>query len=99
MKLNLNTQWDYAPAPESMDHIKIQKRYGHFINGEFREPVNGKYFDTINPANLEKLAEVAEGSKEDIDLAVQSAKKAYNFYSELPGLFKKRQGNWRLLNL
>jgi aldehyde dehydrogenase (NAD+) len=86
MKLNLNTQWDYAPAPESMDHIKIQKRYGHFINGEFREPVNGKYFDTINPANLEKLAEVAEGSKEDIDLAVQSAKKAYNnTWSRLTG--------------
>ncbi|MFT5164940.1 MAG: aldehyde dehydrogenase (NAD+) [Saprospiraceae bacterium] len=86
MKLNLNPQWDYAPAPESMDHIKIQKRYGHFINGEFREPVNGKYFDTINPANLEKLAEVAEGSKEDIDLAVQSAKKAYNnTWSRLTG--------------
>ena len=34
----------YAPAPELTDHIKIKDRYSLFINGEFTEPENGKYF-------------------------------------------------------
>ena len=23
--------WEYAPAPESTDHVRFEKRYGHFI--------------------------------------------------------------------
>ena len=30
--------WDYAPAPESADHIRLRDRYGVFIDGEFRDP-------------------------------------------------------------
>ena len=26
--------WEYDPAPESIDHIKVKKRYGLFIDGD-----------------------------------------------------------------
>ena len=59
--------WEYSPAPESTDHIKLKKQYDLFINGEFVPGVEGRYFDTINPSNEEKIAEVAEAGKADID--------------------------------
>ena len=37
---------EYAPAPESTDHIRIEDQYSLFINGEFVKPENGKYFST-----------------------------------------------------
>ena len=69
--------WDYSPAPESTDHIQLKDQYDLFINGEFIPAVDGKCFDTINPSNEKKIAEVAEAGKADIEKAVASAKKAY----------------------
>ncbi|HNP63265.1 MAG TPA: aldehyde dehydrogenase family protein [Woeseiaceae bacterium] len=76
-KLAFDGGWAYDPAPESTDHVSIKKRYGHFINGEFVAPENGKYFDTVNPANEEKLSRVAQGSEADVDKAVKAARDAY----------------------
>ncbi|MEY4594872.1 MAG: hypothetical protein RIQ47_1282, partial [Bacteroidota bacterium] len=70
--------WDYAPAPESKDHVRLQDRYDLFINGEFVKPTSGKWFDTINPATEKKIASVAEAGTKDVDLAVSSARKAYD---------------------
>lgn len=56
---------------------KIEKVL-HYINGQFVEGVAGKSFQNINPFNNEPINEVAEGFKEDIDLAVQAAKKAFD---------------------
>jgi acyl-CoA reductase-like NAD-dependent aldehyde dehydrogenase len=69
--------WDYAPAPEARDIVKIRARYGLFINGAFVEPHSGRYFETINPASEETLAEVAYADAEDIDRAVRAARRAY----------------------
>jgi len=30
--------WEYAPAPEARNIVKIQPRYGLFIDGEFVAP-------------------------------------------------------------
>jgi aldehyde dehydrogenase (NAD+) len=76
-KLAFDGGWDYAPAPESTDHIQLKKRYGLFINGDFVAPEKGRYFDTINPANEEKLARIALASEADVDKAVAAARKAY----------------------
>jgi len=70
-------KWDYSPAPESTDHIQLKNKYDLFINGEFVPSSDGKYFDTINPSNEKKIAEVAEAGKADIEKAVNSAQKAY----------------------
>lgn len=85
-KLNFATDWQYAPAPESSDHVKLKDRYGLFIDGEFSAPSQGRYFDTVNPATEAKLSEVAEASEEDVDRAVQAARKAYDrTWSKLSG--------------
>ncbi|XP_017480476.1 PREDICTED: aldehyde dehydrogenase, mitochondrial, partial [Rhagoletis zephyria] len=53
-----------------------------FINNEFVDAVSGKKFPTINPATGKLIAEVAEGDKADVDLAVAAAKKAFHRNSE-----------------
>ncbi len=78
--------WEYATAPESTDIVRLEDRYGLFIGGDFVEPKSGKYFQTINPATEETLAEVAEAGPEDVDLAVKAARDAHEkYWRELPG--------------
>ncbi|MEO6939423.1 MAG: aldehyde dehydrogenase family protein [Candidatus Kapaibacterium sp.] len=48
-----------------------------FINGVFQDAKSGKTFETRNPATGEVLALIAEAGKEDVDLAVQAARKAF----------------------
>jgi aldehyde dehydrogenase (NAD+) len=80
-----NTGWDYAPAPESKSLLKLKPRYELFINGEFVAPVKGNYAETINPANEDVLAKVAEAGEEDVNLAVKAARKAYDkTWSKMP---------------
>ncbi|NUR90448.1 MAG: aldehyde dehydrogenase family protein [Nonomuraea sp.] len=76
--------FEYAPAPESRDIVDIKSSYGLFINGEFVEG-SGKPFKTISPASEEKLAEVATATSDDVDRAVQAARKAFGVWSALPG--------------
>ncbi|HSS62043.1 MAG TPA: aldehyde dehydrogenase family protein [Candidatus Limnocylindrales bacterium] len=75
--------FEYAPAPEAIDHIKIQPRYGLFIGGRMVEPHSKKRFATINPATEQKLAEVAEADEVDVDRAVKSAGKAFESWARL----------------
>ncbi len=77
-ELAFNDGWQYAPAPESTDHFSIDERYGLFINGEFVEPEEGQYFETINPGTEETISSVALASETDVDRAVKAARKAYN---------------------
>src|SRR5436190_22731311 len=80
------TPWEYATAPESTDIVRLEDRYGLFIGGDFVEPKSGKYFQTINPATEETLAEVAEAGPEDVDLAVKAARDAHEkYWRGLPG--------------
>eukprot|EP01083_Nonionella_stella_P112535 331169_1 len=51
---------------------------GLFINNKFVASVDGKKFETINPATGRVLAEVFEASAADVDLAVDAAEKAFN---------------------
>lgn len=69
--------WNYSPSPESTSHIQLKKRYDLFIGGKWVKPSSGKYFETVNPANEEVLAEIAYGNEKDVDLAVKAARKAY----------------------
>ena len=78
LKLKFDTSWNYAPAPESKSIASIKERYELFINGEFVKPASKKYFDTINPANEEKLSEIAEANSADVDKAVKAARNAYD---------------------
>ncbi|HEY6202784.1 MAG TPA: aldehyde dehydrogenase family protein [Candidatus Limnocylindria bacterium] len=72
------TAWDYAPAPESRDIVRIQERYGLFIGGKFVEPLSGERYTTIDPAREAPLSEVAQANKADVDRAVKAARGAFD---------------------
>lgn len=85
-KLKFDTDWSYAPALESQDHIQINKKYGHFIGGKFVAPSGGKYFKTINPSTGKAIADIAQGDDVDINKAVRAARQAYKkHWSKLTG--------------
>ena len=75
--------FDYAPAPEAIDHIRIQPHYGLFIGGRMVEAHSKKRFATINPATERKLAEVSLADEVDVDRGVRAAAKAFESWSRL----------------
>ncbi|EDV26544.1 uncharacterized protein TRIADDRAFT_37388 [Trichoplax adhaerens] len=60
----------FSPNPE-IKYTKI------FINNEWHDSVSGKTFPTFNPATGEKICDIAEGDKADVEIAVEAAKKAF----------------------
>jgi aldehyde dehydrogenase (NAD+) len=77
-------KFEYAPAPESRDIARLRASYGIFVDGEFRDGA-GEAIKTLNPANEEPLAEVAEAAPSDVDDAVRAARRAFPAWSGLPG--------------
>jgi len=63
-----------------------------FINNEFVNSVSGKTFPTISPVTGKEIVQVAEGAKEDIDLAVQAAVRAFDRKSEWRNLKASQRG-------
>jgi aldehyde dehydrogenase (NAD+) len=81
---------EYGPAPEDAKETltwldRRQRRFGHFIGGEWRAPADGKYFETSDPSTGEKLAEVGQGSATDVDAAVKAARMALPGWQKLSG--------------
>ncbi|KAH6663808.1 Aldehyde/histidinol dehydrogenase [Halenospora varia] len=59
---------------------------GLFINNEFVPAKNGSTLETLNPSTGEVLATISAAEQEDVDIAVASAKKAYEeVWSKFPG--------------
>ena len=83
-ELLFGDRWTFDPAPETADP-KLKPRYDLFINGRFIAPKSGRYFDTINPANERKLAEIALAGAADVNAAYGAARRAFPAWSRLPG--------------
>jgi len=56
----------------------------NFIGGEFLEPQAGRFLDNIEPATGKPYSQVADSGKEDVDLAVAAAEKAFADWSKTP---------------
>ena len=52
------------------------KKYGLYIDGQYVEPVDGEWLDTVNPYSGEAWAQIARGGAEDVSRAVAAAKRA-----------------------
>lgn len=68
---------EYDPAPESAAIAKLKPSYGLFIDGAFSDASSNEQFASVNPANEEALATVAQANAEDVDRAVTAARRAY----------------------
>jgi gamma-glutamyl-gamma-aminobutyraldehyde dehydrogenase len=51
---------------------------GAFIDGKYCPAISGKTFESVNPATGEKLADIAACGAEDVDLAVEKAREAFD---------------------
>jgi aldehyde dehydrogenase (NAD+) len=72
---------EYGPAPEDPKEASAwldrhKRRFDFFINGEWKSPASGEYFDTLDPSTGERLASVAQCTADDIDTAVKAARSA-----------------------
>lgn len=52
------------------------KKYQHFINGSYVDPIQGKWLDTINPYTGDIWAQIPNGCAGDVDQAVLAAHNA-----------------------
>jgi len=58
---------------QSQLRAPFKSRYGNFINGQWVEPVNGRYFDNISPIHGQKICEVPRSDKDDVERALDAA--------------------------
>jgi aldehyde dehydrogenase (NAD+) len=82
--------FEYAPAPEATDHVRIASRYDLFVGGRFVRAHSRRRFETVNPATDEVLAEVAEADEVDVDRAVSAAADAFRSWSAMPASRRAR---------
>ncbi len=81
---------EYGPAPENsaaaMEWIAVRDAtFGLYINGKWCSPVAGAYFNSVNPATGEHLANIAEAREEDVAAAVTAAREALPAWRALGG--------------
>jgi aldehyde dehydrogenase (NAD+) len=77
--------FEYAPAPESRDIARLKPSYQIFVDGQFRDG-SGEAIKTINPADEQPLAEVAEAGPSDVADAVAAARRAFDGpWGSMPG--------------
>ena len=79
---------DYGPSPESADVAQAwlssrKRRFGHFIDGAW--VASARHFDSVNPANGQVLAVIAQGDAKLVDRAVLAATQALPAWQGLGG--------------
>jgi aminomuconate-semialdehyde/2-hydroxymuconate-6-semialdehyde dehydrogenase len=65
-------------------------RIQNFIEGEFVDPISGRYLDNIEPATGKVYSQVADSNAGDVDLAVAGADKAFLDWSKKPAAERSR---------
>ena len=62
-----------------------------YINGGYTSATSGRTFETINPANGEVLASVQAAGREDVDRAVDSAKRGQKIWAAMTAMERSRR--------
>ncbi|ACU35045.1 aldehyde dehydrogenase family protein [Actinosynnema pretiosum subsp. pretiosum] len=63
----------YAAPGQPDSVVSYRSRYDHFIGGEFTAPAKGGYFENPTPVTGETFTEVARGTAEDVERALDAA--------------------------
>ena len=66
----------YAQPGTDGSDIEVKSRYGHYIGGAWVDPIKGGYFEDISPVNGKPFTEIARGTAEDIEAALDAAESA-----------------------
>ncbi|CAH5855925.1 NAD/NADP-dependent betaine aldehyde dehydrogenase [Enterobacter cloacae] len=61
-----------------------------YINGGYTSATSGRTFETINPANGDVLATVQAAGREDVDRAVESAKRGQKIWAAMTAMERSR---------
>src|SRR5437588_1033969 len=69
---------------------KKAEKIQNFIDGQFVDPVGGKYLDNIEPATGRPYSQVADSDTRDVDLAVAAAEKAFAGWSQTSAADRSR---------
>jgi len=64
---------DVATSEQAGLRAPFKPRYGNFINGDWREPQAGRYFENISPVTGRQVCEVARSEASDIEAALDAA--------------------------
>ena len=63
----------YAAPGQPDSLVSVASRYGHYIGGQWVDPIKGGYFENISPVNGKPFTEIARGTEEDIEAALDAA--------------------------
>ena len=63
----------YAAPGQPGAQMNYEPRYDHWIGGEYVAPAQGRYFDNPTPVTGETFCEVARGTAEDVERALDAA--------------------------
>src|SRR5947208_3479300 len=69
---------------------KTAEKIQNFIDGQFVDPVGGKYLDNIEPATGKPYSRVADSDTREVDLAVAAAEKAFAGWSQTSAADRSR---------
>ncbi|MDR5856612.1 aldehyde dehydrogenase family protein [Caballeronia sp. LZ062] len=86
---------EYGPAPEDDRAVRAWLeqhggRFGHFIDGAWRDGADDNRFDSREPATGRVLASIAQGASADVDAAVQAAHHALESWQGIGGAGRAR---------
>lgn len=82
----LEEEFTYDAVKMRVNNMDLSFPNQIFIDNHFREAISGKRTKTINPTDESVICEVAHGGREDVDVAVAAAKKAFE------------EGKWKEMN-
>jgi aldehyde dehydrogenase len=72
-------------APGQTDALMAyQSRYEHWIGGEYVAPAGGRYFENPSPVNGQTFCEIARGTAEDVERALDAAHGAAPAWGRTP---------------
>ncbi len=72
----------YVPPGQPDSIVTVNPRYENFIGGKWLAPTEGKYRVDLTPATAKPIAEVADSTPPDVELALDAAHAAKDAWGE-----------------
>ena len=74
----------YAQPGTEGSKVSFKPRYEHWIGGQWVPPVQGRYFENVSPVNGKPFTEIARGTAEDVEAALDAAWAAAPAWGKTP---------------